>query len=185
VSEHLDLSDPVVGALIRRMARKLARRKLDTAADQDDIAQNLAVALLSRGAKFDASRGELGAFLHTLLTHAAADHLRDSQAGKRVQPGESQPAEYTIDPKSLEGEAIHDLVLDVREAVAKLPPHLLAVAERLAGGDSITEAARELGVSRATVHARINLIRKRFERKELEKYLRPVFDSLETNRVVT
>jgi len=171
VSDHLDLSDPVVGALVRRMAHKLARRKLDTAADEDDIAQTLAVALLSRAPKFDASRGDLGAFLHTLLTHAAADHLRNTQADKRVQSGDSQPAEYSIDPKSLEAEAVHDLVQDVREALARMPPVLRAVAERLKGGDTIAEAARELGVSRATAHARVDLIRKRFERKALEKYL--------------
>jgi len=180
----IDLSDPAIGALIRRKARKLARRSDDLAIGRDDLAHELVAALLARKSKFDASRGEAGAFLHVVLEHAATNILRELHAGKRTPSGQLVGAIGCVDQRQADSDEMRDLMMDVEEALGELPEYLREVAERLAASDTITEIARDLGVTRDTVYSRVAAIRKRFESRGLTQYLKNRFDTSPANRVV-
>lgn len=67
-------------------------------------------------------------------------------------------------------EEMFDLAYDVVHAAEQLPPQLRELCERLMYG-SVSDVARETGVSRPEVYRRIGLIRRRFERAGLRDYL--------------
>jgi len=186
VSDHsFDLSDPAIGALIRRKAAKLARQAATPTADRDDFAQDLWVALLSRWKKYNPRRGNPDSFVHVVLKHAAANIVRKHRAAKRIQPGRSVAPEGCPDSRLADWEMLLDLILDVGEAIKPLPDCLSKAAAIVANSDTIAEAARDLGVSRSTLYSRLDSIRKRFENRELQKYLQNLPDTSRSNRVIT
>ncbi|HEY3787616.1 MAG TPA: sigma factor [Urbifossiella sp.] len=185
--QHFDLSDPAVGAVIRRKAAKLAkiaRAKASTPANRDDLAQDLWVTVARNWKQFDSARGDLRVFLHVLVENAAANLLRRLLARKRSGPGPSQHLEDCPDSRQAEHVLLHELRLDVSEALEAMPAWLREVADKIAKSDTIADAARELGVSRGTLYSRLAAIRKRFENRELQKYLENGFDTSSSNRVV-
>lgn len=175
MSEHLDLSDPAIGELIRCKAAKLAklaRTRASTVCEPDDFAQDLWVLLLRQWKKFDPSRGDPGAFLHVVLKNAVANILRDLLAEKRSRPGQGESPVGCVDQRLAESDDMRDLVMDVKDASGRLPECLRVVADRLAASNTVAESADALGASRDTVYARIGAIRSRFERRGLEQYLK-------------
>ena len=185
MSDHsFDLSDPAIGALIRRKAAKLARLAPDPAVSRGDYAQDLSMAILARAGKFDPSRGEAGAFLHVVLESAVANVLRNFHAAKRTPPGERESSVDREDSRLTDSDQTRDLVLDVQDALVRLPKPLREFADRVANSDTLAEAARDLGISRGTLYARLGSIRKRFESSELQKSVRNRPDSSSSNRVV-
>jgi len=170
VPDHpIDPSDPTLAAVIRRKAARLARRVPDPAADRDDLAQDLAAALLARRPKFDPARGDPGAFAHAVVGTAAADIRRGRAAAKRARPAPAGPPEGCPDPRAADPAAT-DLAPDVAAAVARLPDDLRAVADLLAA-TTVAGAARALGISRATLYRRVAEVRAAFERAGLRDYL--------------
>ena len=182
---HFNLSDPAVGALIRQKAAKLARQAATPTADRDDFAQDLWVALLARWKKYNPRRARPDSFVHVVLRHAAANIVRKHRAEKRIQPGRSVAPEGCPDSRLADREMLRDLILDVREAIDRLPDYLTGMAATIANSDTIAEAARDLGVSRGTLYSRLDSIRKRFENRELQKYLQNPPDTSESNGVFT
>ena len=186
MSDHpIDPFDPAIAALIRRKAATIARSMTDPSSDRDDLVQDLLVALLARRRQFDRPRGDPGAFVHTILSHAAADIQRSYRAAKRsptLVPTEA--AETCIDRRQAEFDDSRDLVEDVQGAIARLPAELREAAELLIQ-KNVAGVARELKVTRDTVYARLRLIRKRFERAGLAIYLHENFDTSKPDRVVT
>lgn len=167
-----DPSDPAVAALIRRKAARLARATGGPAADRDDLAQDLAAALLARRPKYDPARGDPGAFAHAVVGTAAADLLRGMRAGKRSPPAPSaSAAEALPDPQAADRAGATDLALDLAAAIARLPADLRAVVDRLRTL-TVAELAAERGVSRGWVYTRVRAARARFERDGLRAYLR-------------
>ncbi|OWK39875.1 hypothetical protein [Fimbriiglobus ruber] len=63
-----------------------------------------------------------------------------------------------------------DLRADVAAEVAALPRELREVAERLRE-QSCAAAARDLGISRATLGRRVDRLRERFAARDLDAYL--------------
>jgi len=175
VSDHLDLSDPAIGALIRCKAAKLAKLAKTTTSgrsERDDLAQDLWVTVLSRWKQFDPNRGDPGAFLHVVLKNAVANILRNLLAEKRSRPGPPESPEGCPDPQQADKEALRDLVIDVQEALKAMPEGPRVIADRIGNSDTIAEAARDLGLPRPTLYSRLDAIRRRFECRGLEGYLK-------------
>jgi len=180
--------------VIRHKARQLVGKYGFTWDDFDDLAQEMALDLLTRLPKFDCDRASLNTFIarvvdrrvSTLIRHrkqAKRDFRREAcslddpmdnqdEAGTRRRDGVSQD-EYDlrtgkqVRPNS---ERI-DLLLDLSFALADLPPELQDLAGRLRDR-SISEIARDLHVPRATLYGiGIARLRKAFEDKGLGQYL--------------
>ena len=63
-----------------------------------------------------------------------------------------------------------ELQIDVARVVASLPPHLANLARRLAL-ESVVEAAKSTGVSRATAHRNLDAVRTAFVQAGLDLYM--------------
>lgn len=120
-----------------------------------------------------------GAAESTVLYALVTNRLRDCLRRKYRREEESESLEALIEAK---GEAVEDsrrlrqrdlkaLVLDVREAVAGLPPRERTICERLLSGESIAEIARGLHCGWHTVNRAIARIRGRFEEMDLRDWI--------------
>jgi RNA polymerase sigma-70 factor (ECF subfamily) len=183
--------DQVVRALIRRKANQLIGRAGLTRQDREDLEQELLRLLLQRLSTIDQQRARTSAFLATVIERLASNLLRDRRAAKRdgrrtsslnvPASGEDAPAELvdTITRREQEArrgrhprgdEELAQLASDVAEVLAGLPADLRALAERLMS-QSVSQAARELGVARTSLYGDIRRLRRRFERAGLKDYL--------------
>ncbi len=163
----IDPLDPVVAAVIRRKAATIARILARPGYGQDDAAQDLRLALLARRAKYDPARGDPGAFIHTVLSHAAADLCRAGRTEKRRPP---LPLEAIGDLPDDDLWLLLDQTLDVTEAIAGLPSGFQVIANGLKVL-TIADLSREQEQTRAWVYSRIRAIRSFFERQGLRDYL--------------
>jgi DNA-directed RNA polymerase specialized sigma24 family protein len=117
-------------------------------------------------------------FVTTVIERAVAMILRERLAKKR-DGGAVQSLDHAhekagdsaepIDPRRSHEEQI-DLATDLTEALAKLPDDLRALAERLKS-QSLSQAARDLGVPRSTLQRQVQRLRRCFEDAGLRIYL--------------
>ena len=173
-------------SLIRYKACQLCRRPGFSRSDAEDLAQDLTLALLRKAHLYDPARGaSYDTFADRVIDSAARMILRARRQLKRAPGFAAQSldtgtadvrgrhvplADRVADTDPRTGRAADggpdtpggDDAEAVARALAGLPPHLLAVAERLKHG-SVASAARDLGVSRRRVYAAVALIRRRFE----------------------
>jgi RNA polymerase sigma-70 factor, ECF subfamily len=182
--------DPVVQALIRRKARRMIGRAGLTASDQPDLEQELVLHLLRR-LPAAAGQPQCRALVNTVLDRCLANILRDLLAQKRnpkrvgslhqrvpTEEGqaelgqtisrEEQDARTGRQPRSDEERV--DLQQDLAAALARLPPDLRELAERLQH-QGVAEAARSTGVPRTTLYAGLRRLRQHFEQAGLRAYL--------------
>ncbi len=155
--------DPTVAAIVRRKARRLVGRAGLRPQDRADLEQQLVLHILEQFQQFDPARGTWPAFVQHLVQRFGQNLLRSLWAHKRASgplaplPEDGPPdAEEPAPPEAL----------DLTEALARLPEDLRAVAELLTTR-TIADTARELGASRATIHARVRELRSRRELKKL------------------
>jgi RNA polymerase sigma factor (sigma-70 family) len=161
--------------VIRRTARRLVRRAEFNRCDRDDIEQELALAVWSGLERFDPTVGPEGALVTTIVRRAAATLVRQRGAQRRDdRRAVSLPLD---DPRDELGaclayddghERAVDTAHDVTTLVAGLPADLRAIADEL-GRASVSEAARNLKISRATICRKIAELRAHFEADEQEK----------------
>jgi RNA polymerase sigma-70 factor, ECF subfamily len=179
--------DPFTRDLIRRKARRLARRPGFRPQDCQDLEQELVTRLLGRLGTFDPGREAL---VTTIVKRCAANILRDRLAAKRDDRGTTSlhdPAggDTPEDLASTLGPDEHaarlgrtprtdeetvQLALDVAEVVARLPPDLRDLAERLMT-QSVSQIAHDSGTPRTTLNDRVSRLRQRFEQAGLRGYL--------------
>lgn len=185
------MEDPRRGALneyarnvIRHKARQLIGKCGFTHDDYEDLQQEMLLDLLMRLPKFDPSKASYNTFVARIVDRKISNLIRDRGRQKRDHRCQVRPLDEEV-----EGEADitreemlsqddvdlrtgrHDrpelerieMRLDVARALADLPPDLKALAERLLS-QSVTEAARDLGVPRSTLYGSgIARLRKIFE----------------------
>ena len=179
--------------LIRRKARELSRHAGFSPSDREDIEQELRLILLRRLGKFDPAIAHYNAFVTTVIERYCATILEHRSAESRthrrcggslnqmVDDGDGNQIELAA--KIQDGhqtnrtggrfrsnEDLVDLATDVTDVVAGLPPQLQDVFQRLKRG-SISEVARELGMSRTTLCDLITRLRARFEQSGMREYL--------------
>ncbi len=160
--------DPIAQNIIRRKARKLMRRGGFSSSDLPDLEQDLSLHLLQRMSAFDPRRGDWAVFVTVVITSWGAKLLRTRFAAKRDYRRNrplltaSQSCQPGDDLEQLE------LLLDVQQALQRLPGDLRPIAERLQH-ITIAELACALGVPRTTLYEQIKRIRRRFQRMGLKK----------------
>jgi RNA polymerase sigma-70 factor (ECF subfamily) len=185
-------ADQVARDLVRRKARRLVGRAGLKVQDRDDLEQELHLRVQQHLTAFDPARGDLRAFLWTLIEHAGANLLRDRRAAKRdprrtaslqqpVQVGDEGPTDLaqTVGQDAYDArrqraprspEELAQLDNDLADVLARLPPELRQLADELKVS-SVAEAARVLGVARTTVYGRMRRLRQLFEDQGLRHYL--------------
>ncbi len=168
-----EIFQPQTAALIRKKAAQLAFLVRPATHDREDFEQDLALELLKRLPRFDSRLLSREAFDRMIVRRATANILRHHQAARRddraVLALAARPdwaaetgwgTEFMRD-RSLLAQDLHDLQ-------AKLPPDLHALAERLKF-QSLSEAARSLGLPRSTLYERF---------QALKRWLKALDDSL-------
>jgi len=170
--------DPTTSELIRSKARQVVRCCHLSSSELPDVEQDLTLHVWRRLDRFDPTKTEREAFVRMLVAHATASALRGrrSRSKKAAQPldwalrvGACDP----VDPKAWPGpQQERALALDVEEILATLPHRLRRVARAVSGG-SITEAARQLKMSRAAVYRRLEELRAAFVAAGFEEFCTP------------
>lgn len=188
-------SDPVLDIWVARVVRKAVRRLLRTpeftAADREDVEQELILEVLRQLPRFDPERGRRGSFLARVAASRARTLLRSRRApcrdwrrraslhdevrdpdGRLTERWRTLDAEACRERRGLDGgdaEVRLDLRIDVTAAVSSLPPELRQLCTHLACG-STRGAARTSGVPRGAMRGGVSRIREHFERRGLDAH---------------
>ncbi|GIW56165.1 MAG: hypothetical protein KatS3mg082_2569 [Nitrospiraceae bacterium] len=170
--------DKFIRGIIRRKIKQLVGRAGFTRQDREDLEQEMLLRLLQSLHLFDPDKAHQNVFITTVIERAVAMILRERLAKKRngaaVQSldqatdsaGESAEP---VDPHRSHEQQV-DLATDLAEVLAKLPHDLRALAERLKH-QSLSQVARDLGVSRSTLQRQVQRLRECFEDGGLRIYL--------------
>jgi DNA-directed RNA polymerase specialized sigma24 family protein len=178
---------PFTRAVIRRKCRQLIGRGGLTAGDRKDLEQELLLHLIRGLPGLDRGVAHRNVFVTVVIDRSAAQILRRRRARKRdggpvlsldelAAAGGDAPGEPTEESRPCarggrrtEQERI-DLASDLKGILVALPAALRALTERLKT-QSLSEAARALGLPRSTPQCRVRRIRRRFEDAGLRAYL--------------
>ncbi len=179
--------------LIRCKARQLVGKAGLTRDDVEDLEQEMTLDLLLRLPKFDPNKAAHTTFVARVIERKISKLIRDRKREKRDHRRASGSLnEPIVDGESGTTERVHTISQDVvdvrhrrrdrtREEEAKLrfdvslvlrelPEDLQAVASQLMG-ETITEAAKSLGVPRSTLYGAIDRLRSVFRKAGLQHYL--------------
>jgi RNA polymerase sigma-70 factor (ECF subfamily) len=187
-----ELFDDRALKLIRERVKRLIGRHGFTASDRDDLEQDMTLHLLEclrrQQQLIDAPEG----FFRKVIARHAVTLIRRRKAEKRdhrrlnslhekvldedgeyVERARTIPEDHTQSrlqtaPRSRLEDV--ELVHDVAAVLAKLPPDLRDLCERLKD-HSVAEVARQLGVPRRTLRDTIGRLRRHFEEAGLGDYL--------------
>jgi len=170
--------DRFAQGIIRRKVRLLVSRAGFTKQDRQDLEQELVLRLLQSLELFDPEQAHPNVFITTVIERAVAMILRERRAKKRdggvvcsLDQGQTKEGKSPepIDPRPSDQDAF-DLASDLVEVLARLPDDLRALAERLKS-QSLSQAARDLGVPRTTLQRQVQRLRQCFEDAGLRIYL--------------
>jgi len=180
--------------VIRHKARHLVGTAGFTESDRDDLEQEMMLDVITRLPKFDANKGTPKTFvariierkISKLIRHRTSDmrdyHREAFSLNESIEDGDGGSIERgdlvsreSIDPvvatHSRTGADEMALLLDLKTVLAGLPDHLRRLCEVLKTGTTISDAARELGVPRTTLHDHVTKLRSLFEDAGLREYL--------------
>jgi RNA polymerase sigma-70 factor (ECF subfamily) len=180
--------------LIRKKAWQLVGKAGFTEADREDLEQELIIDLLQRLSKFNPDRANRKTFITRVVTNRVATLIELQKASCRnyrlytnslndyvdIGGGDLVEREETIASDdylqntgrcSRPLKELEELSLDIERIIAKLPPKTRNLCEGLKGGETISDIAREMGITRETVYQSIKELRKALEKSGLKKYL--------------
>jgi RNA polymerase sigma factor (sigma-70 family) len=176
--ENKIVLDCFAQGIIRHKVRLLVNRAGFTKEDRQDLEQELVLRLLQSLNSFDPKLAHPNVWITTVIERAVAMILRERRAMKRnaravgsldhskIKDGNSvEPP----DPWPSEEEAF-DLDYNLAELLDRLPEKLRDLAERLKR-QSLSQAARDLGVPRTTLQRQVQRLRQSFEDAGLRIYL--------------
>jgi len=163
--------------IIRRKARQMIGRAGIKEQDRDDLVQELMLRLLRSLRLFDAAQADRKSFVTAVVERNAAKILRDRRAKKRdggrvesldalLENLDEEPTDLAVDDHAAEQA---DLAIDVADLLTRLPARLRDLAERLRR-QTLSQAAREMGVARSTLQRRVVRLRRHFEDAGLRNY---------------
>lgn len=172
--------------LIKHKARQLARQRGFNRHEEEDLQAELMLRVLAGLPRFDASRGELDAFVRVVVETAAAMIARERTRLKRGGGTRAVSLDQTA-PVHDDAPTLTDRLtpLDlgrrlglvptalrssstVESVIASLSDRDQAVCRELMNGTPAS-AARNLGISRRDVRAAIERIRLAFEHADLDE----------------
>jgi RNA polymerase sigma-70 factor (ECF subfamily) len=174
VNCDLNLSADTV-EFIRRKARQLAGKYGFSKDEVNDLQQDLTLDYLQRRPHFNELRGSDQGFARSIVRHRVATLIESQKAQRRgygirhyslstpldsVCPDSPLFAEIASDPSksvmSLE------LKIDVSNTIGALPSELRTICLLFMQLEQMTRVGALIGVSRATLHRRMQLIREAF-----------------------
>lgn len=170
--------DPIIiefaSKVIASEVRTLRVRGVIRRSDQDDIAGTLMLQLLEAWEGFDPNRGPAEAFVNQIINTRLISILRKRNAQKRRGRAESIDAsdERLVDRtwSGAEWRRQIDIKTDLAAAMERLTPKQREICDLLLR-ETVTPAARELGIPRSTLRDAIAKIRVVFRDAGLEEYL--------------
>jgi RNA polymerase sigma factor (sigma-70 family) len=188
------VEDPYVRKLVHRKARQRTREKALKGDDVEDIEQDLWVHLIEQSSKYNPNKAVVATFAARVTEHKIVSLIRHRKAlrrggrkrvlsldadvsdkhGKKVARGSLITADDGLrrlgvhKPSAVE--AI-DSAQNTERFLSQLPSELRDLVERTLAS-SITDVARDLGVSRTTIYARLSELRKFIEENKLAEFLR-------------
>lgn len=171
--------------VIRHKARQLVGKAGFNESDRGDLEQNMMVDVLARLPKFDASKGTPKTFVacvverrcSTLIryrTCAMRDYRREAfSLNERVEDEDGRTVERSelvseedVDPAVAGGRsaAVDEMALldDLNTVLAGLPGSFCRLCELLRTGNTLSDAARAMGVPRTTLQDHIKKLRALF-----------------------
>jgi RNA polymerase sigma-70 factor, ECF subfamily len=165
VGMAMDLSDPQTYRQAfeehERGVHAAAMRILNNAAQAQDVVQDVFLRLWRRPGSFDASRGELGAYLRLMARSRALDLWREGQAAGRASDRLKvvvSGAEERVEDSPAAATEREDTRVNVREALRRLPePQREALVLAYWGGLTADQIARREHVPLGTAKSRIRL----------------------------
>lgn len=181
---HPVVSHPYAATLIRIKARQLCRRTDFTRSEVEDLQHSMWAYLIEKAPLYDPKRGNIEAFITTLVTTWVAQELRRRSREKRrqahynasldttmiEQEGDQVPLGKTLDEADLlrrlgrHPESQTDRLV-VREAILHAVKRLSAEQQELLADvldSDISTAAERHGVSPSTVRRWLNKMREVF-----------------------
>jgi RNA polymerase sigma-70 factor (ECF subfamily) len=170
--------DKFTKGIIRRKIKQLVGRAGFSRQDREDLEQELLLRLLQSLHLFDPAQAHRNVFVTTVIERAVAMILRERLAKKRngatVQSldqatDNAGDSAEPVDPHRSQEQQV-DPATDLAEVLARLPDDLRALAERLKS-QSLSQAARDLGVPRSTLQRQVQRLRQCFEDAGLRIYL--------------
>ncbi|MCC6678136.1 MAG: sigma-70 family RNA polymerase sigma factor [Phycisphaerales bacterium] len=161
------MDTPTLSFLLR-----LARIKAGQVAqslDPEDTAQDLVLEVLIRFPKFDPDRATAEAFVEQVMKGKVCKLLRDRQRLKRGGTARSPgPLPERADPSDFIRDA--DLRMDLETVLEHIPDALRAACDQLQR-ETVSEAARAIGVPRSTLDSALNGLQSQFRKASLDRYL--------------
>jgi DNA-directed RNA polymerase specialized sigma24 family protein len=177
---------------IRRKARQLAGRYGFQRHEAEDIQQSLALDCLQRSVRFNPHRGGRANFMRLIVKRGVATLIEARRSSTRgcdvcqvsldspINKNDAGASEFAdlISDHACRGRAAGSLnwteqslvvKLDVERAVASLPPDLRRICLLLVVLDRIAHVAAVAGISRATLHRRMRVIRAAFVHARLSE----------------
>jgi len=154
--------------------------------DVEDVAQDLALAVLAARPRFDPNLGGREEFARVVVERAGANILRGRRAAMRnparvcslaTLPEDAEPP----DPESVAAGST-DLALDVAHLLEQLPEAISNLARALQE-HTFAGAARALGIPRTTLYRRLTVLREVFIQAGLRDYFVESADTPEGRRV--
>jgi len=170
--------------LIRFKARQLCRLHSFSKSDEEELEQDLWLAVVNQAGKFDPARASLDTFIDRVVNTAVAMILRDRQRQKRANGFQSVSLDRTpsdghgnepLSAKVSKDDLARRVGVEptdetdrretaeaVASALAKMPDELRDVCRRVMGG-SISSAADDLETSRRQIRNALAAARPFFE----------------------
>ena len=164
---------------VRFQARQLARTRVFRTTDVEDLEQDLMLDLLRRLPSFDPSKASRNTFIARVVENHAATLITAAMAEKRGAAIKHEslydPVRQDVDEPSTLVEMLStddslwdvaglgwDEAIELRRALCRamddLPPHLVCLCGRLTTC-TVTEVARDTGMSRPSVYDAIAKVR--------------------------
>jgi DNA-directed RNA polymerase specialized sigma24 family protein len=128
-----------------------------TPSDRQDLQQELALAVVTKSHRFNPTRSGPSTFYSHVASRTAIDLCRAASAGKRDWRRRGGGADPGSVPAPEPEQALMDLRIDVRSAVASMADDLKPIAYLLMQ-HSRTEAARRAGLTRNQMRYRCSRI---------------------------
>ncbi|WP_157928844.1 sigma factor [Pararhizobium haloflavum] len=154
------MNGPQLDAALRTaafQAQRLVRTLSMPEADRDDLRQTIVLVVMGKARRFDDTKSSWPTFIALIARHAAADLARRTHRAPVLEPLDG--AEYAIaDPSAPD----QDLRVDIRDAMARLPPALAHLIDLLAETGSVAAAQRKSALSPATFYRRMHDLRMQF-----------------------
>lgn len=175
----LDVPIPtdVVIANAQRKTRQLVRAGRIQPSEQDDFAADLVAHAVKKWPRYNPKRATPAGFVLMLMLSHSSTLLRKRKRLFRLPrtPGESVVGDDTDGShptrrvgwdagRDDDGVRRLDDLNEIQAVLAKVPPELRRAAEALASTDSVDEAAKRLGVHRATVYRQRERLRAIFKK---------------------